>query len=314
MSLQLDDQPDLIPRWLGVMSLIASAQQMVGRGGIWPALAMVSADAAVEALLGMIATTSADPPGDRDSFDVLYEKARKAMAAAKVSFPPGLPQRINSSHRQRNVGLHLGSEISPGVALIGVQAARELRSLVRKNSTALSVIDDAGVIRAVGRMTNVKDIETAMNAADAALGEGRVKDAVDQAAIALDIATQRLDPRLKPEHFEPNVLKYGDSDRRLRDLKDWYDKRFEFHETWMIATAVGLHPVEYRDLKRVLGSVSWYVGGRIDVRRVEEPDPATAEAAVLTVADVLFRLTQVGAIRVRERWERTASSEDAADS
>ena len=53
------EDPDLLARWLGIAAPLASATELKARqGGAWPALAL-SADAATEAVLGLIASTSA---------------------------------------------------------------------------------------------------------------------------------------------------------------------------------------------------------------------------------------------------------------
>jgi hypothetical protein len=301
----LEHDPDLLSRWLSVMWLISSAEQMLVRGGgAWPALSLVSADAAVEALLGMIAATGTAPPKDKESFDGLHALALKALRHRKQKLPAGLGDRLVQHHHQRNAGLHLGAEIAPEVAERAIRAARELRQLVRQLSPVLGLVDDEGAIRAVGRLTGLPKLIAQMDGADAALKANDSVGALDHAAMALYLLTQRLDPRLDPIAFPPATGTYQEVDREPAELQRWVESWLEAHETWMMALALGMHPAEYRHLLGTVGIPVYYVVGadlRSEVRRAEVPEPAACEAAVLKVADVVFRLWQIDAIRHERR-------------
>src|SRR5258708_27517722 len=159
MSESPERDPDHLVRWLGIMSLITSAEQLLERGGsVWPALSIVSADAAIEAMLGMIAVST----DDKEQFQQLYDRARQALRERGLDLPPGLDVRIQTAHRFRNTGLHLGSEVPASIARNAIKTARALRAFVRDQSEELALIDDAGLVPAIGRMSGVRAIEDAL--------------------------------------------------------------------------------------------------------------------------------------------------------
>jgi hypothetical protein len=65
--------PGLLERWLAIIGLIAAADCLsTRRTGAWAALSLVSADAAIEAMLELAATTTDNPPGIRAQWDDIY--------------------------------------------------------------------------------------------------------------------------------------------------------------------------------------------------------------------------------------------------
>lgn len=304
--------PDLLARWIGVSSLLSTARdQLARRAGAWPRLALVSADTAAEAILGLIASSGQKALADRAGFeDVL------AAAEEVIPLKPALRARIRAAHRLRNSALHHGAEPASAAVRRAIDAASELRTVATSSSPLLEAFRTSGPVGAVaGLLADHLDIAARLQAAEAALGAGEWTVALDQAAIALESSIGRMRPALRdrwPFHrnLDRHTRRLGadrEIEERVRELSRnaeealrQVDKRFEHIEAWLLAFGLGLQPVELARLRRTLGRVSWHFAPdepSIHRDKAVVVTAVVAEGAVLEVADVVFRMWAGGSLR-----------------
>ena len=105
------DDPELFLRWLTIEHLLTSARELQARGGgAWPSLAVISADAATEVMLFLVAVTGANPPSDRAKYEEVYDAAVAELRDGHhVEVTGSLRARILNAHRARNAAIHEGN-------------------------------------------------------------------------------------------------------------------------------------------------------------------------------------------------------------
>jgi len=286
--------PDLLARWIGVAGLLASAEELqTRRGGAWPGLALITADTADEAVLGLIAASGTPPPSERDTFDRIYELALAVLDERGHTMPQGLRTRLLQVHRQRNLAVHLGVEPAPRMVQTALRTATELRSLAIDSLEILEAFRTAGPVRAVAHVIAIPVISQALSEAERLLGEDQLVEAADQAAIALHEALERVSPSLRTR---PRGFRIPHIDREVRDALSGLRDRANRHEAWILATGLGLRPRELRRLQRTVGEPIYTMAGpqphsiprdpRVELNR------PLVEWAVLTTADIIYRLWQ----------------------
>ncbi len=309
----MTDQPmeldqDVLARWIGISSLIVSADEMLAReGGAWTRLALVATDAASEALLGLLAVDGPEPPAVNALFDDVYRGAIKALRAVERDLPAGLGGRLLDAHRLRNAALHIGSEPAGRAVARAIRATRDLRDVVIAGSPVLAPFQTSGPIQAIATYVAIDDISAPLLEADRLLREGELAKAVDQAAFAFDQALRRVEPPLRPRQGPrvrpPNstageLIQTPFGRSRRPDEIGPVDNRLAQVESWVLALGIGLPPMKLAHLRRVLGETRYY-GDHREVGR----DPSIAltrevvDATILEVADVIFRLWQGGGLR-----------------
>lgn len=79
------DDPELFIRWLTIEHLLTSARELQGRGGgARPSLAVISADAATETILLLVAM-SENPPRDRAMFEDVYVSTVRVLGRERAT-------------------------------------------------------------------------------------------------------------------------------------------------------------------------------------------------------------------------------------
>ena len=300
-----DFDPDILGRWLTIASLIATAPSMLARqGGAWVRLALITADTATEAILGLLGSEGPTPPDERATFEQVYEAAVLALRDDGQELPRGLGARIRQAHRLRNMAIHHGSEPAANATERAIRAAEDLRDVATSRSPVLAAFRGAGPIVAVGGLVGRPTISLRLAQAAAALDRGDTTGAADHGAIAFDRALRLVRPPLRqPDPYRQRTrLRRSpsfttDPLQALNDVEralDEANKRTQQLETWVLALGVGLQPRDLAELYRVLGRPIYYLAPEpSDVRVVRGPEAlvqAEVEAALLTVADVIFRL------------------------
>jgi hypothetical protein len=314
MSLSVPDA-DLLDRWLAMLGLVAAAEDFAARRtGAWAGLAVVAADAAIEAALGLIATGGSKPPEGQERFSDLLALSELAFKDAGDPIDVRLRDRILRTHRSRNSALHVGLDPSERTVQTAIAAARDVLGLASRASPVLGRIAGVGPVRAVAELVDVPVIKDALNLASEALARADPIGAADQAAIALETALSRLDPplrdrmgRLLPRGSIPRVSTYGpQSAIGIDEITRPLEKHADLIEAWLLALAIGVRPGELARLRRQLGYVTVTLVGQVSVQRAAEIDLtlATAEASLLQVTSIVFRLVVNGELRVREPWEK----------
>ncbi|MFI5260100.1 MAG: hypothetical protein ACHQ01_10920 [Candidatus Limnocylindrales bacterium] len=304
---------DLLDRWLGILGLIDAADNFAARRtGPWAGLAVVAADAAMEAALGLVATGGPKPPDGQERYADLLGLAEVAFNEVGTPLSARLRERMVRTHRARNSALHVGAEPGERTVQAALGAARELLAIAAATSPLLEQISRVGPVQAVAELVDVFSIREALLVAAEALGQGDLVRAADSAAIAFNGALERLDPPLRARATMPRgklqlVSSYGPQRPiGIDEIIEPHEKRADLAEAWLLALAIGLRPNEVADLHRVLGHVVGFLDGRIEVRRAPEIalTPALVESSLLTVASVVFRLVANGELRLREPWEK----------
>lgn len=131
---------------------------------------------------------------------------------------------------------------------------------------------------------------------EAAVASGQAEDAADAAARAHSELLFRLDPPIGKDHpgrlspFEGKEL--GRTRRYIEELGETVAEL----QGWVSASALGMDPVTYRRLRTTMGVHVQYMGGNDSIRRKREPTLDEARWALTTVAEMAFRLWQLGGL------------------
>lgn len=292
-----DVDPDILARWIGITSLIASASSLATRGaGAWPRLALIGADTAIEAILGLLATEGPTPPPEAAEFDDVYKGAIRFLQERDTDLPQGLRTKIREGHRLRNSALHHGTEPALRAVTRAIETAEALRDFAVAQSPLLEAFSASGPIRAVARLVDISKLSDSLAAAADAQDQREWVAAADNASIALDRALRLVRPRLRTEEewwrLPLRMRQLSDqTNRELGGAFDSVNKRAEALESWILSIATGLQPREIEGLQRVLGRPAYYAAGPIRINRAPQAlGEAEIDRALLLVADVIFRL------------------------
>jgi hypothetical protein len=299
----------LLTRWLTGLSLVQSAEFLVQReADVTAAVALITADAASESLLGLIASWS-KLTRERGKHDNLIDRAEDALSKVGVEIDPGLLSDLRSTHAVRTNVVHDGATAGRTEALRSVRVGRALADLVPAISRRFAAIPvGGGLASGVALVIDNVDLAAPLRAADAAVARGAPKEALDAAARALGRAWYFTKPPLEGDRrrHDQGRATASLSDRDARAvIEDIGDIRERVNELlpWILAPAVGLQPAEYDRLVGLLGYhvvYSTYPTAADEVmQRVEEPSLADARWAVERVAQIVFRLWETGALTPR---------------
>jgi len=311
--------PDLLARWIAVASLLASATEMQGRrGGAWPGLALITADTADEAVLGLIAAAGDDPPAERAGFSEIYKLALAVLDARERPMPESMRGRVLRVHRARNMAVHLAVEPAETLVATAIRTAVELRELAIEALDVLAAFRESGPVRAVAELVGIPAVSGPLGEAERLLAEGKPSEAADQAAAALHAALSRVTPGLRDWGHRRPMLRntfpgqgmssdYRNAERALEEAFVAADKRSDRLEAWILAFGLGLRPSELARLQRVVGTPIYTMGGPQPAAVNRHPDveltPEAVTSAVLLTADVIYRLWQNDSMRAGEPWE-----------
>lgn len=310
------EDPELFTRWLTIAHLLTSAEELQARGGwAWPSLAIVAADAATEAMLGLVANASANPPSDRAKFEDILSVAVDELRLHGGDISTSLRTRTLASHRARNAAIHEGTSPGANTVNAAIKAAIELRDLIAGTLDPLAPFGGAGPVRAIATIVDFQPISVPLAEAERLLTEGSFTQAADHAAIALDAALARVKPPLRgrPSRMVPTgsfrgkfssptgvstgwPSPLGAAERQLDTILGNLRDQLTHHEAWILAGGLGMRPAELAELQRVLGT-PWR-GGTVTVQRDEKVTLTreVVESALLRTADLVYRLWQGGSL------------------
>jgi hypothetical protein len=246
----------------------------------------------------MVAASGSEPPRDQARFDELYKLALAVFTERGHPMPAALQERVLRIHRLRNLAVHLGAEPASRMVQSALRTAGELRALAIDTLEALEAFRESGPVQAVATLVSVESISVPLAEAERLLGEDKVSEAADQASIALYATLERVSPRLRSTHYRrPSSLMMGrETSREVTDAVIGLNDRANRLESWILASALGLRPRELRHLQQMLGEPVYTMGGpqprRIDRDEGIELSRTTVESALLTTADVVYRLWQ----------------------
>lgn len=287
---------------------------MLERGaGAWPRLALVTADTAAEAILGLIAAEGTTGVAEGAHFDDVYAAAIASLRDRDVALSPGLRSRIRQTHRLRNMALHHGSEPGSRAVARAVEGVQQLRDVAVSGSPILQAFRASGPTLAVAELVGVAAIANPLRRAAAALQDEALVEAADATSIALDQTLRVVTPSLRPSR-SPFLI--SDQLRRIglggsiENVHKETERRADAIEAWVLALGIGLQPAELAELQRLLGRPISPMRGNTTVRRRDDVvlTSSSVEAALLKTTDVVFRLWLTDALRRDEPDDRNPAA------
>jgi len=277
--------------WLAAVRLALQAETLARRAtaGDWM-LAVLSADASMEACIGVLNRGQDALPEKGDLFPALLRRASAAVGEVGRPMRPDAVGEALAAHQMRNNVVHHGAEVAFSEADRAWRAARSLLNhvpLVLKETSELPL--GAGLAFAVAKLLADNRTGGYLRAADEALALGDLKTAMENAAVALSVALSSIKPDLSPPSRFRFPLGPGlENDRTIRSLSG---ELLKLH-AWVLPLALGATPRELSDLRsslpRVYGEGNYGWDGVIGVQRAPE--------LVERVTLVVFRLWEIGAL------------------
>jgi hypothetical protein len=286
---------ELIGQWIAIAAMLASAEELRARGGGgWPALAIVAADTANEAILGTVAGNAPKPPAPSALWPDIYNAAVRAFRDHyKHPMTESLMRRVRQIHRHRNGAVHDGIDPGPRVLDSALATAAELRSLAVDALELLEAFRTSGPSRAVAGVVKIAPIGDPLAEAEDLLNQDALEAAADKCAIALEAALERAKPNIRSY----KGLTARRDDDRVDSMFAIFAEQRQLHEAWILALGLGLRPIELRRLQRVLGQPMRSIREVGEVSEVMRDKSVkltrpTVQWAVRTTTDVVFRLWQ----------------------
>jgi hypothetical protein len=160
--------------------------------------------------------------------------------------------------------------------------------------------EKSGIVGAIAKMVDAPDVTEQLILGEDAVGNGNASATADAAARALAAMVGRLDPPISMDEYlyrrMPSWDQKGTNPAVIKRLEDLGSRMAEI-QGWVAAAALGLHPVEYRRLRQVIGRHTWYLGStEAEVRRESEPTFDEARTALTQVAELVFRTWELGSL------------------
>ena len=310
------DTPDRIAlrRWLAAVGLLDSAEGLAARGSGSEALIVCQAGA--ETALGLLAGWAPDALPSQPKWDALVGAARQAMVIAGAIFPQTRAQ-INSAQTLRNGAVHRGAAVPLDEARAALSATRELVELLPIVSAHFKALPPgAGIAGAVAELVDAPEIQAELRAAENHLRAENVEEAADSAARVLEFALGRAEPRIGgTDEMAVNIaFMHFPSSPMPRDLVrslQQMDGRISDLERWVLAAILGIRPPDFARLQDIVGWRTVFMDGHEQIQRAAPPSLAETEWAVRQVAELVYRLQEVGALiegDATEVWKRRRHS------
>lgn len=282
---------EVVRAWLTALDFLTGAEIAAKRQSrINHAVAVVLADAAAEAALGIIAQQGDQDVPEKADYSTLWR-----LAAGHRPLTKSLRDRLRTLHRHRNYVLHQAGTVDERHASAGTKVARELVNEL--GSLVAGVYDlppKSGPATAVAELLRfyAPEISHALADLDTKLAAGAWKDACQAAAYALDMARARCDPPLIWSQARPPLNVYD-------PFRHDEERRRQEQETSIVASGLGVSVSEYTRLREVIGRTTGlrnkyppsFHGGPSD------PDPDDTERAARQIVDIVFRLWETGAMQ-----------------
>lgn len=285
--------PSLPRRWLVAVELFLAAQAALDRAGqVDIMVAVTLADAGSEALLGHIAGIGGDALPEK--WDALLNAAFRRIRDEVGGPPQGLGAALTSCHKARNAAVHNGVQPSQGDAENGISAGRQLLGLLpRVDPTVSALPDGAGLLGAVAEVVAaIPPLAQSLRDTERHLREGRILEAADAGAIALQITLDRTVPPVRPWNARGPGRRNRDLDEFLKPIHE----RIGFLGAWVVPLALGVRPIDFARMHEVFGEVVRTMDGKVHHYRKREPSEQEVRRAAEELALVVARLAQAGAL------------------
>jgi hypothetical protein len=294
--------PSVIRRWLTALGLLVTAEELLERGDdAASSTALIAADSACETLLGVIGSWSTKPLPREPKYEELIDRAADALSKARRRLAVALTADLRTSHATRNTVMHHGATATVAQAQLASRCARRLADLLPAVSSHFGALPaGSGFVSAIAAMVNAPDVSTQLLAGEEAVRKRDASATADAAARALAAMIRRLDPPISIDDYGYRRMASWDTkntERAVVERLEGLGKTMAEVQGWVAASALGLHPVEVRRLREVIGRHTWYLGSsEADVRRVSEPTLDQARAALFQVAELVFRNWELGGL------------------
>ncbi len=310
---EVGEGPDrvAIRRWLAAVGLLDTAEGLVARGSA--AESLIVSQAAAETVLGLLAGWAPEPLPSQPKWDNLMAAGRNAVVAVGGDVPARLIAQLNASQTLRNGVVHRGSVAPQDEARASLAATRELIDLLPEVSAHFAALPlGAGLAGAVAQLIDAPDIAEQLIAAEAAVTEEKPGEAADAAARALSMSLGRSEPRLggtDEARVQLGFMRFRSSgiDRDLVRTLEQTEERISDLERWVVGAILGIRPVDFGRLQRIVGLRIQYLGGTDSIHRAQEPALADAAWAVRQVAEIVYRLQETGSLiegPAEEVWQK----------
>jgi hypothetical protein len=279
-----------IRRWLTALSLASSAEDLSARlSSVTAAAALVSADTASEAIMGILADFSGQPSGKRDAHEDLLGRSQDMATQAGSPMTPTLVRSIRLTHSRRNAIVHQGDEAAPRDVEEGLIVVRELLAVLAASIPFLTQLSaGSGVLTAVSTLVDAPELAERLASAD------EVRDwrtALEHASVALAMALGRVVPPLggtRRTHM-PRL----DRDRALDEAFDVTNRRISRLDAWLVPMALGMVPVDYQRLVESIGGATETLDGKWHPRVSKDATEADSRWILDELARVVFRLWEM---------------------
>lgn len=277
------------------------------------------AQAAAEVVLALLSRWSKPPLKPDPKWHELMAAAEAVCMAAKSPLSQALVSQLNASHGLRNQVIHRGVVAPREEAQDAVDASRDLLDVLPGVSAQFRALGKGmGLAGAVAELIDAEEVEEALREAEGAIAAQDPGLAADGAGRALGRALARCSPGLGIDEATETDIMFASLDRLSNGLGGSgdglgimrrLDERVRDVERWLLATMIGMRPVDYVRLRKVLGRWTFLGGpGLVDeLERSIQPSPDDAAWSVRQVAQIVYRLHEVGALIEGPRsevWDR----------
>lgn len=299
-------------RWITAIALLdAAARSARIDTPETNAMALLSAHAAAETLLGLIVGHRTYKRGEDIPFPRLVQDAVDGLKRRRArALVPDLLDDLDAMHRARNSFVHAASAVPASEVEQAIGAARELAEHIPSQSTS-----GGGIADAIAGIIDIDYVSMWLRHADDMLRTGRHQYAADGLARALDAAIRRTHPplvdrrdRTLSQQEERDAL-----DQRVQGLRQvslgarvtrarpiGLGRAIEGLSDWVLPLAIGLSPAAYSAMRSTIGYES-----RVDLsgaplpvdRPTQKPTEDEVRRAAGTVGVVIFQLWASGTLR-----------------
>lgn len=290
-------------RWIAAIALIDAADRSAKLDTPETnAMALLSAHAAAEALLGLIVGYRNYERNEDIPFPKLIKAAVNALSQRRArALAHDLLDDLDAMHRARNRFVHAASAVHTSEADQAISSARELVEHIPGRSAMAS-----GVADAVADIIDINYVSMWLQHAEDMLRKGRVLHAADGLARALDGAIHRTRPRLVDRHD-----RQMSGDERIKVLREmsrggprstsqeYVARAIESLSDWVLPLALGLPPSGYAATRAVIGYESRVDLGGVPVpvdRPQVEPTADDVRRAAGSVSVMIFELWATGTL------------------
>lgn len=258
---------------------------------------LIAADSACEAVLGILGTWSTLSLKPEPKYHELLDRAMDATTKAGSPLDLGLLADLRTTRATRNTVMHHGATAAAAQAALACQCARRLLDILPAVSTSFGMLQPgSGIVTAIASLLTAPEVTEQLTLGENALAEGQAIEAADAAARAHTALLFRLDPTIgsrRPGRLSPfDGKELGRTRKYIEELGETVAEL----QGWVSASALGMAPVTYRRLRKTLGYHAQFIGGNDLIRREKEPTIEEARLALVTVAEMAFRLMQIGAL------------------